>query len=71
MKWHIPIPYFPLLNSFTPNQGGGGAWALVPLSYASSAAGICQPIGSKRGSEATEWGESGGCVSPSHGRDIF
>ena len=52
-------PLLPPFNFFHSNQGGGGAWALVPLSYASAsgAAGICQPR-SKRGSEATEWGES-------------
>ena len=66
------IPYFPLLISFTPIKGGG-ACALVPLSYASAsgAARIFQR-GPKRGSEATERGECvGGVVSPSHSREIF
>ena len=38
-------PLLPPFNFFHSNQGGGGAWALVPLSYASAsgAAGICQP----------------------------
>ena len=42
MKWHI---YQSPTSPFHSNQGGGGAWALVPLSYASAsgAAGICQP----------------------------
>ena len=31
MKWHIPIPYSPVLNSFYSNQREEGAWALVPL----------------------------------------
>ena len=70
MKWHIPIPYFPLLISFTPIKGGGGAWALVALSYASAsgAAAICQPrVKARERSDRV----GGGCVSPSHGRELF
>ena len=59
----------PCSSSFTPisGGGGGGAWAIVPLSYASDsgAARIC-PLGSKLGSEATEQGEGlgGGFPAP-------
>ena len=53
-------------------QSRGGAWVLVPLSYASDsgAARICQR-GPKQGSEATERGEVVGGFPPSHGRKIF
>ena len=61
-------PLLPPFNFFHSNQGGGGAWALVPLSYASSAAGICQPrVKARERSDRV----GGGCVSPSHGREIF
>ena len=46
VKWHIPIPYSPFYNVFYPNQGGG-AWVLVPLSYASdsgSARSLCSGV---------------------------
>ena len=52
VKWHIPIPYFPLFffNSRSQRGGGGGTWALVPLSYASDSgtARICQPRANAR-----------------------
>ena len=65
----IPLPYFPLLIFFYSNQGGGGAWAAMPVV-------VVQPgfvnLGSKRGSEATERGEGvGGGKPPSYGREIF
>ena len=65
---YIPIPYFPLLISFTPIMGGGGHGLLYPRSYASSAAGICEPRVKAR-ERSDRVGE--GCVSPSHGRDFF
>ena len=63
-------PLIPLLTFFIPiNWGGGGAWTLVPLSYASvsGAARICQ-----RGAKAKR-PSGGGCerFPPSHGREIF
>ena len=66
VKWHIPIPYSPLLlkNYFTLIKGAG-AWPLVPLAMPVT---VVQPIfvngGPKRGSEATERGEGvGGAFS--------
>ena len=58
MKWHIPIPYFPLLISFTPIKGGGGMGSCTPLAMPVPVVQLAfVNLGSKRGSEATEWGE--------------
>ena len=59
VKWHIQIPYSPLFTFilFQSTGGGGGAWDLVPLSYASDngAAMIC-----KRGAKARERSDRAG-----------
>ena len=66
---YIRIPYFPLFYFIAIN--GVGAWAFMPLSYASDsgAARICQRgRGPKQGSEATERGDGVGGEFPTVGR---
>ena len=54
---YIPIPYFPLLISFTPIKGRGHG-LLYPLAMPVPVVQLAfVNLGSKRGSEATEWGE--------------
>ena len=69
-------PYFRLLFFYSSQGGGGGGgrWAFVPLrlSYPSVSAELgFVNLESKRGSEAIEWGEGVGGVSPCHGRDFY
>ena len=61
-------PLLSLFNFFHSNQGGGGHGLLYPLAMPVPQLAFVN-LGSKRGSEATEWG--GGCVSPSHGKETF
>ena len=68
-------PILPSFKFFHSNQGeGGGHGLLYPLAMPVPQLAFVN-LGSKRGSEATEWGGGGGgggeCVSPSHGREFF
>ena len=71
MKWHIKIPYVPLLLFFLLQSR---KWALVPLSYASAsgAAKISQPRvkARERSDRAGGGGVGGGFPPPTAGRFV-
>ena len=74
VKWHIPIPYSPLLlkNYFTPIKGAG-AWPLVPLAMPVT---VVQPGFVNGGAKARErsdraWGGCGRGFPPPTGSEIF
>ena len=63
-------PTSPFLFLFTPINGEEGAWALVPLSYASDSAWCSQDLSTGDQSEETKWRGGGGevCGRPGHWR---
>ena len=55
VKWHIPTPTSPFYFFHSNQEGGGEAWAFVPLTMPVPVVQLgFVNLGSKRGSEATE-----------------